>query len=74
LCGWPWGGGVGVGAADDVGVTEEAADIRAGLVGCRRRDGSTVDRRLAVGVDGRADGGVAAVAHTAAANSVVATA
>src|SRR5829696_3508354 len=64
LNGWLWGGGVGVGAAEDVGVAEEVAGrwrVRAVLVWRRRRDRAAVDQGLAVGVDGRTHGGVATV-------------
>jgi hypothetical protein len=47
-----------------IGVAEKAAGrrrVRAVLIGCRRRDRGAVDQGLAVGVDGRADGGGAAV-------------
>ena len=58
------GGGVGVGAAEDVGVAEElpvAGASGQAWAGGRRRDRSAVHQRLTVGVDGRADGGAAAV-------------
>ena len=45
---------VGVGAAEDVGVAEEAAGRRrvgAVLIGCRCRDGGAVHQRLPVGID-----------------------
>src|ERR671910_1407108 len=62
--GWLWTGGVGVGAAEDVGVAKEATGrrrVRAVLVGRRRRNRRPVDQRLAVGVDGRTHSRVAAV-------------